>query len=167
MPTRAAAFVAAPWSCQRRHSSARSTRPPSIGYAGIRLNTASTAFASMTYVPRSPSAVPTRPGTNRSTANKSASATTVSAPLIAGPANATSASAFGDPGSSSSVATPPNKNSVIARVRTPKRRATSACASSCATTLANSTSAQAAPNAYASPPGSAVRPRASAIDMNA
>src|SRR5579872_1186305 len=48
-PTSAAAIVAARWSRVRIQRSARSIRPPSIGKAGTRLKTASTAFATAMY----------------------------------------------------------------------------------------------------------------------
>jgi hypothetical protein len=78
-----------------------------------------------------------------------------------------STSARGVGGSHSNVATPPNKKSVIARVRTPNRRATSACANSCAITLAKSNSAHNAARAIAAPCGTPLMLFAIETVMNA
>ena len=59
--------------------------------------------------------------------------------LSAGPAIAILSSSTGSSGSRMMVATPPNKNSVMPPIGMPSRRATSACANSWATTLANKT----------------------------
>lgn len=53
------------------------------------------------------------------------------ATLMAGPAAAIPSSDLADDGSFSNSATPPNKNRVIALIRTPNRRATTEWASSC------------------------------------
>ncbi len=60
------------------------------------------------------------------------------ASVTAGPASAISISCLGSRGMRSSCATPPMGSSVMSRVPTPKRRAVSACPSSCATTDAKS-----------------------------
>ena len=122
-------------------SSARSTRPPSIGNAGIMLNTARNRFTAA-----SRSSIETRVLSTACSALVStcAPATTISTPAIttltSGPAIAIRNSWYGSSGMRSSRARPPIGSSVTSGVATPKARATKMWPNSCASTQANSSS---------------------------
>ena len=84
-------------------SRARKTRPPSIGKAGIRLNTASTTFVART-CQRNEAGEPMAQAATPTTPKASAIAT-----LTAGPASAIRSSGPAERGIRSSRATPPNR----------------------------------------------------------
>src|SRR3972149_1606347 len=106
-PTVAAIWVARAYG-SRRASSARSTRPPSMGNAGSRLKATSTTLTHMSWLTRPP---PTRTASesdqrlvvSRSETNRATAITT----LTAGPASATHSSWPGSSGIRSRRATPP------------------------------------------------------------
>ena len=102
----------------------RSSRPPSIGKAGTRLNSARIRLIRARYF----STAATDGLTNDRV--EPAWKTPARARLTRGPAAAIQNSALPLLGSCSSCATPPKMNRVIDRVRTPCRRATTACPSS-------------------------------------
>ena len=85
------------------HTPARSTRPPSNGNAGSRLNTATTRLDSASSIT---SNQPTVPGVVAATAIQKAPAMTAE---TAGPAAAMIASSRGDRGAFDSSETPPSR----------------------------------------------------------
>ena len=110
-----------------RHKTARSSRPPSRGAAGITLNTASSRLMP----PSQASAATTTPPTP---AACSSQARSQNAPprirLTSGPTPAMRISAPGSATSPCSRDTPPSSHSVMPSTSSPLRRATSECASS-------------------------------------
>ena len=103
----------------RSASKARNTRPPSIGKAGIRLNTTRNRFAvaSRASSPEygSCGAMLSAGGRPPRKANRTPAITT----FTAGPARATTSSCFGSSGMRSSRATPPMGSKVTSGVWMP------------------------------------------------
>ena len=138
-PTAAAALVAL--KCPMRiESSARSTRPPSMGNAGSMLKTIIARFTPIVFPTRF---VVSDVGFNSplSPINGTVimSSTVAITTLTAGPARATISSSCGCLGIRSKRATPPMGIRMMSLVCTPKRRAARACPSSCSTTQAKIT----------------------------
>src|SRR5262245_24513482 len=128
----------------RAASTARSTRPPSMGKAGIILNTARNR---LTAASRSIIEAAGFSTAWRLTAFTWAPARRISTTAIttftSGPAMAIRNSCHGSSGMRSSRATPPIGNSTTSGVVTPKARAVKMWPNSCATTQANSSSMKA------------------------
>ena len=98
------------------------TRPPSIGYPGSRLNRAMTALPCARVSSGSCSHIG---APDRLAKTKRAENDALSRTLMAGPDSPSAISDAGVLGSSPSCATPPNTNSVILCTGTPLLRATS------------------------------------------
>ena len=118
-------------------STARRTRPPSIGKAGMRLNSTRKMFTEASRTMKPSAGLSSRCSASKSKCvfirRISAAAMTM---FTAGPASATTISWPGFSGIRSSRASPPIGSSVMSGVRIPKRRAARAWPNSCATTQA-------------------------------
>ena len=126
-PDRADQAAALSLSPVMRHRTARSSRPPSSGAAGITLNT-----ARMTLMPPSQaSAATTTPPTPDACSSQASSKNTApKTRLTSGPTPATRTSAAGSGISPCSRDTPPSNHKVMPSTLRPLRRATSEWASS-------------------------------------
>lgn len=144
-PLRPAARCARSWSPVRHHTAAWSTRPPSSGAAGSRLNTPRRRLAPPSH--RSTAAGTERPN-NAYVPIPAARAAPPTARLASGPLTATTNAARAVLGRSIRVI-PPSAHSVMSWTGMPARRPVSACAASWTTRLAISSSAPAsAPSVY-------------------
>ena len=134
----AATSVARTWP-RRVASRARSTRPPSMGNAGIRLNSARNRLTSAR---RSTSETLLLSTAARLWTSRCARIPTISTSAIAtftsGPAMAIRNSSLGFSGMRSSLATPPIGSRITSGVATPKARAVKMWPNSWASTQANS-----------------------------
>src|SRR5712671_5274292 len=149
----AAISVARTWP-RRIASSARSTRPPSIGKAGIMLNTARKRLTSArrSIIDTLGLSMAAKCAVERCV-GVTAISTTAIATLTSGPAIATRNSSLGFSGMRSSRATPPIGSSVTSGVATPKARAVKMWPNSCASTQANKSTMKArADHAACGPP---------------
>jgi hypothetical protein len=143
LPTSEAIFVARAYG-RFRASSARRTRPPSMGNPGSMLNPARTRFIRARYptTNRTPLGAPPPPGMTRNATRQ----TSPTATETTGPATAMRSSCRQSPGISVSRATPPKIQSVIDSIGKPCRIATAEWPSSCSTTPAKSPTAAASPS---------------------
>ncbi len=137
-PLRAATVAARKRSPVRHQTIARSTRPPSSGAPGSRLNNASTILVAAS---QPSAAVTALPGSTVDAVAAAARNTTPKARLVAGPAIAIRKSLRASRGSSPNSDAPPNSHSTIRSTRTRWRRATIEWASSWAVREMNNTTA--------------------------
>ena len=137
-PVWAALRLARTRSPRRLHRRARNILPPSSGAAGSRLNSPTSRL-----VTPSQYATPTTIGAAPAVCNAATSPpnAAASAKLRTGPAIAIRSAALGVFASPPRVDMPPTNHSVMSTTETPQRRATTTCASSWATSDANSISA--------------------------
>jgi len=134
IPSTLVTSVARRRSCSTRHSTACSRRPPSSGAAGSRLKAASPRFNQPMSPASSPTAAAASPAGSRSAPVATSPAPAAITMLIHGPVAATANSSRGvRPWPDSSVA-PPSANRVMPPTCSPRRRAATACPSSCART---------------------------------
>src|SRR5690554_4709205 len=141
-PARVAITAARARSPVAFHTAARSTRPPSSGAAGTRLNSASSTLIAARYA----SVAVVRP--SPTTTSETTEVTPNSPPstrLVAGPTAATARSAPGERGSPRSSATPPSSHNTIRSTLMPLAWATTAWDSSWTRTDATSSTAAVAP----------------------
>src|SRR6266536_2433537 len=146
-PNQAVTWVASSRRPVSRHTTALATRPPSSGNPGSRLKAARTRLASPSSAIRSPG----QPATSWLASHSRPARLTE----VSGPAMAISASPAASVGSLTIRATPPNTSRLISMVATPRTRAASACASSCARTEAKN--AQVKTTERATAPGPVTR----------
>ena len=135
-PTRAATVLAQRRSSPANHSSPRSTRPPSSGYAGTRLKMPSGIFIVASHMPSAATGGATSHSIQLTMAASSPMAT-----LVTGPITAISSSARGDGDSRVMCAMPPSRNRLIVRTGMPNLRAARAWPSSWAYRLTTDSSA--------------------------
>ena len=159
-----AARSGSPYRCQRM---ARSTRPPSSGIPGNRLNSPSATFITASHNAEATTSAGA-PTACRTTAPPPAN--NARPRLVAGPDAAIRKAARGVFGSPPSRLKPPSIHSVIRCTGRPNRRAVSECANSCASSAPmNSAAPSAAVAQYAAEPcpgtsaGSTTMARLSAI----
>ena len=121
-----------------RASTARSIRPPSIGKAGMMLKSTKMRFASRSWVQK---LLAIKSGVigwaKKPVTARPREMTPASKTLTSGPAAATRNSLPGSSGMWSTRASPPMGSRVMSLVGMPKRRAISACPSSCRMTNRN------------------------------
>ncbi len=163
-PAAEASRVARSRSPVRCHKYARSSRPPSSGAAGSALKTASRTLIAASQA----NASTTSPDVWSASSPAATPASTPPATrLVRGPTPAMRSSAAGVGASSRRRAAPPSIHRVMPSTWTPLRRATTACASSCASSEARKTTAASRASAQYTTAGwpgwaSGNRPRASA-----